>query len=159
MHIRFLSQLDHVLECTVGSGVEDLQQHKPSFWMFNTSETKSQYRELKKVLEVDGEAVDILTRTPSRFILFGLLTLVDASRIPLDLHVRSAPPVSINPHPEIWDSSLHPPTNYFAPLLRFYTHSRLRTAPTCPRVCNSGFPGEQQTGVNALTVPLSSRYP
>jgi len=65
--------------------------HRPDIRRFgeNTKTTMDQYRKLKQVLlEVDGAAMQILTRTPSRFVIpFDLLTSVDTHRIPLDVHV------------------------------------------------------------------------
>ena len=70
------------------------------------------YGELKRVLlEVDREAVAILTRTPPRLIPFSLLTPADAYRIPLNLRVRSASSVTIISHPK--GLPLPPITNHF----------------------------------------------
>jgi len=60
---------------------------------------KSRYREFKRVLqEMDLKATQLLNRMPSSFILLGLLTLMDLHRIPLDLHVCPASPVSMTSH-------------------------------------------------------------
>jgi len=78
------NRLDHVLG-QLDLGWEYLHRHRTDLYRLdsNTEITKDRYRELKRALqEVDGEAMEILTRTPSRFIiLFGILTSVDMSRI------------------------------------------------------------------------------
>ena len=58
---------------------------------------KMHYGKLKEVLlEVDGEALEILTRTPSRLTdPSDLLTPVDFHRIPLDIWLCTPSPVSI----------------------------------------------------------------
>ena len=58
--------------------------------------TMGRYEEFKRVLlEVDGEATNILTRTPLVLVRFGLLTPVDTYRIALDFHVCSPSLVSM----------------------------------------------------------------
>ena len=48
------------------------------------------------LLEVCGESMKVLARTPPRFILFCLLmAYTDTYRIPLDLRVCSASPVPV----------------------------------------------------------------
>jgi len=80
---------------------------------------KKQYRRLERVLlEVDREATNILTRTPSGFaILLDLLTLVDTYRISLDFYVQPPSPMSVTsclqhspppPHPSVTPSSPNP---------------------------------------------------
>ena len=60
---------------------------------------KAQYRELKRVLqEMDRKATEILNRMPPSFILPSVLTLTDLHRIPLDLHVCPASPMSVTSH-------------------------------------------------------------
>ena len=77
------NRLDHVL------GPEYIKKRHSILLNTNAEIPKDQYRELKRVLlEVDREAMEILTRTPSTFtILFGILTSVDTYRISLDVHV------------------------------------------------------------------------
>jgi len=81
-------RLDHVLE-QLARGQEYLYRHRPDLYTVCRRTTKDQYRELKRVLlEVDGEAMQTLTRTSSRMIiLFDLLTSVGTYRISLDVHV------------------------------------------------------------------------
>lgn len=72
-----IERLDHVLG-QLARGERYLQQHKPSLREEDIHEAERQYGELKRVLlEVDGEAEDVLTRTPSGFILFILLIPTD----------------------------------------------------------------------------------
>jgi len=60
---------------------------------------KSRYREFKRVLqEMDQKASELLNRTSLSFIFLSLLTLMDLHRIPLDLHVCPASPVSMTSH-------------------------------------------------------------
>jgi hypothetical protein len=47
------------------------------------------------LLEVDAEAMNSLARKPPRLIIFSLLILTDTHRIPLDIHVCSASPMSV----------------------------------------------------------------
>ena len=82
---------------------------------------KKQYEELRRVLlEVNVEAVNTLARKSHRLILFGLLTPTDTYRVPFDLHVRSAAPVSIISHLKSMTLLLpttHPLRYRFPPLL------------------------------------------
>jgi len=72
---------------------------------------KDVYGELKRILqEVDEEATEIPNRMPHSFIFLSLLTLMDLHRIPLDLHVCPASPMSINPQLE---RLARFPANYF----------------------------------------------
>jgi len=60
---------------------------------------KGQYEELKRVvLEVDGEAVNTLTRMLPASIRFGLLTPSNTHRIPHNLHVCFASPMTVASH-------------------------------------------------------------
>ena len=69
-----IKRLDHILG-QLDRGLGHLQQHKPRIDEDGIETAKEDYGELKRVLlEVDGEAMNILTRTPPRLILFGLLT-------------------------------------------------------------------------------------
>ena len=62
---------------------------------------REKYGGLRKILqEVGQEATEILNRMPPSFIFLSLLTLTDLRRIPPDLHVRPASPVSIASHLE-----------------------------------------------------------
>ena len=70
-----IERLDQILG-QLDRGLEFLQQHKPSIIKIDIRIAKEQYTELKRVLlEVDGEAMSTLTRTPQRLILFNLLTI------------------------------------------------------------------------------------
>ena len=95
---ELVNRLDHILG-QLDLGLEHLRLRKPSLDDDDVRVAKEQYRELKKLLlEVDGEAVDTPTRASLRSVLFGLLTPTDPYRIPLNLHVRFASPVSIISH-------------------------------------------------------------
>jgi len=60
---------------------------------------EGRYREFKRVLqEVEQKGNEILNRTSICFTFLSLLTLVDLHRIPLDLHVCPASPVSMTSH-------------------------------------------------------------
>ena len=60
------------------------------------TQRKGHCEEFKRVLlEVDEEAVNTLTRMSLTLTRFGSLTPTDAYRIPPDVRVRSAPPVSL----------------------------------------------------------------
>ena len=82
-------RLDHVLG-QLDQGPKYLERLRPGLH-FNgryIEMTKDQYRELKRVLLEVDEAMQILTRMSSRFIIpSDLLTSVDTHRIPLDVHV------------------------------------------------------------------------
>ena len=72
-----INRLDYVLG-QLGLGLEYLQQRKSCFWDDSIQAAKEQYRGLRKLLlEVDGEAVNTLTRTSLWSIHFGLLTPTD----------------------------------------------------------------------------------
>jgi len=90
-----VERLDHVLG-QLDQGLGYLKQHKPSLGKTHIQVAKEQYGELKRMLlDMDGEAVNILARTPPRLVLFSLLTLTDTHRISFDLHVRPASPASM----------------------------------------------------------------
>jgi len=86
---RVLAQLD------MGSG--HLGQHNPVLNEDRILIAKGQYRELKGVLlEVDMEALEVLTRTSFRRIkVFNLLTPAGFHRIPLDVRLCPPSPISI----------------------------------------------------------------
>ena len=93
-----VKRLDHVLG-QLDRGPGYLFQHNRRIGPSYVRQAKGCYKELKRVLlEVDGEEANIPTRTPSSLNLFGLLMLVDAHRIPLDLHAQSVSPMSIISH-------------------------------------------------------------
>ena len=77
-----IERLDHTLG-QLDRGPEylkmRLKKHRPDLRLADTEIAKGQYRELKRVLlEVDREAMQTPTRTPSRFvILFDLFTSMD----------------------------------------------------------------------------------
>jgi len=98
-------RLDSILK-TLNSG--DLWRHHIRFCVGSHPRTKEQYEELKRVvLEVDEESVNVLTSTSPRLILLSLLTPINTCRIPHDLHVRFASPMTVIPRSE--NSGLHPP--------------------------------------------------
>ena len=62
-----------------------------------------QYGELRKILQdanQEATVTEILNRMSCSFVFFSPLTLMDLHRIPLDVHVCSASPVSIILHLE-----------------------------------------------------------
>ena len=90
---ELINRLDHILG-QLDLGLEHLKLRKPSLKDHNVRKSKEQYGELKKLLlEVDGQAVNILTRASLRSVLFGLLTPTDPYRIPLNLHALFASPM------------------------------------------------------------------
>ena len=93
---NLVNRLDHVLE-ELGRELGYLEKHKPDIDDGYVRTAKEQYEGLRKVLlEVDWEAMLArIARMSPRFILFCLLTPAGTCRIPLDLHVCSAAPVSI----------------------------------------------------------------
>ena len=94
------------------------------------TQRKEQCEEFKRVLlEVDGEAVKTLTRMLLTSICFRLLMPPDTYRIPPDLHVRSASPVSMISRSETFLRLTTPPVRRGLRLflLRFLTLPR--TAP------------------------------
>jgi hypothetical protein len=67
-----INRLDHVLE-QLDRGLEYLKQHKPSIDERHLRRAKEDYTKLKEVLlEVDREAVEILTRMPLRRIILSV---------------------------------------------------------------------------------------
>ena len=91
-----LRHLDHVLG-QLDLGLEHLRQRKPSLDEYCIERMKFQYESLRDtLLEVDMEAMNTLTREPSRFTTnFGPLTPADLRRTPLDVFVCDSSPVSI----------------------------------------------------------------
>ena len=86
---RVLTELDERLKFLVG-----INQTSPNHRL-----ARERYRELRRALaELDRNAANTLIRASPRLILFGLLTPVDVFRIPLDLRVRHASPISIVSH-------------------------------------------------------------
>jgi len=81
-----IKRLDQVLG-ELDRGLDHLRQQKPSLEEHHIQVASGDYRGLKEgLLEVDREALEILTRTPFRSInFFGLLTPVGTHRIPLDV--------------------------------------------------------------------------
>ena len=88
---ELINRLDHILG-QLDLGLEHLRLRKPSLDDDDVQMAKEQYGGLKKLL------LDIITRASLRSVLFGLLTPTDPYRIPLNLHVRFASPVSIISH-------------------------------------------------------------
>ena len=93
-----VKRLDHVLTA-LEQQIESLAQIDPTYPRPEIRLAMERYGELKRALvELDRDAVNILTRASPRLILFGILTPVDTYRIPLDLHVHLAFPRSIISH-------------------------------------------------------------
>ena len=103
-----LQRLNHVLG-QLDLGLEHLRQHNPNLDEYDIRRTKRECEELKAVLlEVDGEANDMLTREPLGLVIpFNLLTPTDMHRMPLSVRVRTPFPVSIVARPN--HPSLLPP--------------------------------------------------
>jgi len=83
-----VGRLDRVLE-QLDRGLGHLEQHKSTLDEGHILTAKRQYGGLREVLtEVDGEALEILTRRPFGLInLFNSLTPADIYRIPLDAYL------------------------------------------------------------------------
>ena len=80
-------------------------------WTRPDVQTIERCGELKRALvDLDRDAVKILTRASPRFVIFGLLTPVDTYRIPLDLHVHLASSGPVVSH--LGKIVLLPPTNH-----------------------------------------------
>ena len=110
-----IKRLNHVLG-QLDRGLGHLEQHKPILKESHIVAAKVEYTELKEVLlEVDREALETLTRMPSRLInLFKILTQGDAHRIPLDVHLCTPSPFSVVAYPQ------HPPP--FTQIRTLYAH-------------------------------------
>jgi len=101
----------------------------------DATQRKGQCEEFRRVLlEVDGEAVDTLTRKPTSSIRFRLLTPAVTCRVPPNLRLRSASPVSVISHSG--NFRLLSPAEHFACtsvsiafVTFFRSPSRLRAAP------------------------------
>jgi len=91
-----IKRLDHVLG-QLDRGLGYLKEQNPALDELHIPEARMQYEGLRKVLlEVDKEALEILTRTLFGLInLSNLLTPTDAHRIPLEVHVCAPPPMSV----------------------------------------------------------------
>ena len=90
-----IKRLDYVLEQLDG-GLDGLEQHKPGLDIDHVLLAGMQYSELRRVVvEVDADAMNGLARKLSRLIFSGLLGFTDTHRIPLDFHMRSAPPMPV----------------------------------------------------------------
>ena len=93
-----IKRLDEVLG-QLDQGIVSLEQHKPGIYEDDIQLAKEQYGELKRVLvEVDREALNILTRKSPCSIIFSLLISGGMGRIPLNLYVCSASPMPIISH-------------------------------------------------------------
>ena len=103
-----VERLDYVLG-QLDQGLGHLKRYGPNVSKDMIRWAGVDYRELKRMLMVvDGEAMNVLTRMPPTSILFRLLK--HASRVSLDIHVRSASPIPMNLYLKIlW---LLPPTNH-----------------------------------------------
>lgn len=95
-----IKRLDSVLG-QLDRGLGHLKQYKTTLTEYDIVTAKQQYRKLKDaLLEVDREALEILTRTPFRSTnLFNLFTPADAHRIPLDVYLCSPSPISVVARP------------------------------------------------------------
>jgi len=96
-----VERLDHVLY-QLDRGLEYLRQERPELDEEDLQGRKHQYGELREILlEENRKALEVLTCTPSGFILpSDLLTPVDARRIPLEIHVCAPSSVSVVDCPE-----------------------------------------------------------
>jgi len=90
-----IKQLDHVLE-RLGQESGSHQKHMLLSGLYKPVED-TRYRKLKEaLLEVDREALEILTRKSSRLTdHFDLLTPIDVHRIPLNICLCTPSPMSI----------------------------------------------------------------
>ena len=123
-----IKRLDHVLG-ELGKGFEHLKQQKPSLDKDHIRLARKDYGELQEVLlQVDREALEILTRMPFIY-LFDLLTRTDVHRIPLNIHLCSPPPMSVVARPQ--RSLLALPTPYFI------RASVTSVTPSAPSLSNS----------------------
>ena len=92
---NLINRLDYVLG-QLDRGLEYLIQQKPDVDEAYVQMAKEQYQGLRRVLlEANREAANPRARMSPRFIHFCLLTPADTCRIPFDLYVRSATPVSM----------------------------------------------------------------
>jgi len=114
---ELIQRLDYILgELDRLSRHLDIRSEAEKLWYerfgnFLGEDMKDQYRGFKRILqEVDQEATEILNRMLHSFIFLSLLTLMDLHRIPLDLHVCPASPVSVNSQLE---RLARFPANYF----------------------------------------------
>ena len=103
---ELIQRLDYILgELDRLSRHLDVRPEAEDLWYKHSGryskDMKDKYGELKRILqEVDQEATEMLNRMPHSFIFPSLLTLMNLHRIPLDIHVCPASPVSISSHLE-----------------------------------------------------------
>ena len=100
---ELIQRLEYILaEFNRLSRHHDVHSEDENLWHgYRSGDMKDRYGKLKRILqEVDQEATEILSRMPRSFIFLSLLTIMDLHRIPLDLHVCPASPVSISSHLE-----------------------------------------------------------
>ena len=89
-----IERLDHILG-QLDTGLEHLKQQNPYLREDGIQKARKQYGKLKKLLlEVDREAMEILTRTPFIY-SFDLLTQAVVHRIQLDFRLCIPSPMSI----------------------------------------------------------------
>lgn len=126
-----LQRLDRVLG-QLELGFDHLRQHKPSLGVDDIRLMKEQYGKLREILlEVDGQAIDSdePTREPPRSAIpSGLLTPVDMHRIPPDVHVCNASPVSVavpEPHRSSFDFSIPDPTPQDHSITHYFSYTLL----------------------------------
>ena len=91
-----VKRLDHVLK-ELDRGPGYLKQYKLWIDEVGVRRAKGQYINLKEtLLEADREALEVLTRTPSAYIVLSdLLNPADTFRIPLDVRLCAPPPVAV----------------------------------------------------------------
>jgi len=101
---ELIRRLDYVLgELDRRAGRLDITLENDELWYDeigpHSQAMKEKYGELKRILqEAEQEATEIPDRTPRSFIFLGLLIFMDVHRIPLDLYVCPASPLSITSH-------------------------------------------------------------
>jgi len=101
-----VKRLNHLL-AHLNRGPEYFQQYNVSVSEYGVRRRREQYEELRDlVLEVDRKAMETLDLSrmlPKLILSRGMrLTPVDMCRILPELHLRSAPPVSVISHIRIW---------------------------------------------------------
>ena len=96
-----VKRLDHVLG-ELAKGLGHLKQQEPSLDEYHIPTAREDYKRLKDVLlEVDREALEILTRTPFRlYNSFNLLTPADIHRMPLEVRLCAPSSVSVVARPQ-----------------------------------------------------------
>ena len=104
-HSGFAEMKASIMEDFAGVGMSrhrrDLIKKLEEVRQYWNESYRPRYKELKELLlQVDMEAEKTLTSALPNHHFFGLLTPYGLYRFPLDIHVRSAPPLSIVSHPK-----------------------------------------------------------